>query len=66
MIVSRKFISTAIAGLLMFTAMITVGCSDGATDNKQPKLTGTPDPKIKGPVTPSTGGLAVPQVPPHK
>jgi hypothetical protein len=59
MIVSRKLISTAIAGLLMFSAMITVGCSDGTTDNKQPKLVGEPDPKIKGPAQP-VGGLPKP------
>jgi hypothetical protein len=32
------------------------GCSGGATDSKQPKLAGPPDPKIKGPAKPGAAG----------
>ena len=42
---------------VVFGLLLAVGCgSSSSTENKQPSLTGTPDPKVKGPATPGVGG----------
>jgi hypothetical protein len=41
-------------GLLLLTAFL-AGCGGDSGGDKQPKLTGTPDPKIQGPATPGAG-----------
>lgn len=41
--------------LTLFAATLIAGCSDSASDSKQPKLQGSPDPKIKEPSKPVGG-----------
>lgn len=39
----------ALVALIAFSLIpMTIGC-EGATDSKQPKLSGPPDPKVQGP-----------------
>ena len=36
---------------------LSMGCgSSSSAENKQPKLEGAPDPRVKGPATPGVGG----------
>ena len=49
-------------GLVLANAFALTGCSDGKVDNKQPKIDGPVDPKIKGPaaLTPPPGSGTTP------
>ncbi len=54
----RKIVSFS---LVVLGCCVVLGCGSGsptggADDNKQPKLQGTPDPRIKGPATPGGAG----------
>jgi hypothetical protein len=44
--------------VLCLTLTFVLGCGGGGTDSKQPKLSGTPDPKITGPAQPGAGGAS--------
>ena len=46
-----------IAGLCLVGLFVgSIGCGSDTKDEKQPKASGAPDPKIKGPAAPGTGG----------
>lgn len=54
----KRILGSALAVLVAAACILSVGCGDSKVDNKQPKLSGPPDPRIKGPATPGGGGDA--------
>lgn len=55
----RKTRARALVSVVLAVTAV-VGCSDSKSDSKQPQLKGTPDPNIKGPITPGGGPNAKP------
>ncbi len=54
---TKQLRTLLIATLMVGWTVAVIGCGGGAADEKQPKLSGPPDPRIKGPATPGGAGV---------